>query len=164
MLRQYHPLALRWFLVSTQYRQPINYTQRALAEVGGWVGAAGRGGGCGWVSGRAAASTPHAPHPAQGNAPKHPPATHTHTHTHSLTPPTCLHPQASDRVYYLYQALADTEEALASTPEGQAALAASADAGGDALPSPGAEVLEEVRGGRGWAGCVVKGQVGERVW
>ena len=31
---QYHPRALRWFLVNTQYRQPINYTQRALEEVG----------------------------------------------------------------------------------------------------------------------------------
>jgi len=30
---RYHPRALRWFLVNTQYRQPINYTQRALEEV-----------------------------------------------------------------------------------------------------------------------------------
>lgn len=28
----YHPLALRWFLIGTQYRQAINYTQRALDE------------------------------------------------------------------------------------------------------------------------------------
>ncbi|GAB4823355.1 hypothetical protein N2152v2_010401 [Parachlorella kessleri] len=59
--QQYHPAALRWFLVGTQYRQPINYTQRALEE-------------------------------------------------------------ASDRLYYLYQSIADTAEALQSTPEGQAAL------------------------------------------
>ena len=30
--------------------------------------------------------------------------------------------QASDRLYYLYQTLADTQEALAASPEGQAAL------------------------------------------
>lgn len=59
---QYHPRALRWFLVNTQYRQPINYTQRALEE-------------------------------------------------------------ASDRVYYLYQTLADMAGALGATPEGQQALA-----------------------------------------
>jgi cysteinyl-tRNA synthetase len=29
---KYHPMALRWFLVGTQYRQSINYTQRALEE------------------------------------------------------------------------------------------------------------------------------------
>jgi cysteinyl-tRNA synthetase len=28
----YHPLALRWFLIGTQYRQAINYTQRGLEE------------------------------------------------------------------------------------------------------------------------------------
>lgn len=32
VVAQYHPLALRLFLVSTQYRQPVNYTQRALDE------------------------------------------------------------------------------------------------------------------------------------
>ncbi|KAL4458944.1 hypothetical protein ABPG75_013809 [Micractinium tetrahymenae] len=32
VVAQYHPRALRWFLVNTQYRQPINYTQRALEE------------------------------------------------------------------------------------------------------------------------------------
>lgn len=37
---QYHPRALRWFLVNTQYRQPINYTQRALEEVSAAAGAA----------------------------------------------------------------------------------------------------------------------------
>lgn len=36
-----------------------------------------------------------------------------------LTPPTL---QASDRVYYLYQTVADIEDALSSTPEGAAAL------------------------------------------
>lgn len=51
VLQQYHPMALRWFLVNTQYRQGINYTQRALEE-------------------------------------------------------------ASDRIYYLYQAVADIREAL----------------------------------------------------
>ena len=30
---QYHPLVLRWFLLNTQYRQPINYSQPALDEV-----------------------------------------------------------------------------------------------------------------------------------
>ena len=29
---KYHPMALRWFLIGTQYRQAINYTQRALEE------------------------------------------------------------------------------------------------------------------------------------
>jgi hypothetical protein len=38
VVAQYHPRALRWFLVNTQYRQPINYTQRALEEVSGWAG------------------------------------------------------------------------------------------------------------------------------
>ena len=33
VIKQYHVLALRLFLVSTQYRAPINYTQRALEEV-----------------------------------------------------------------------------------------------------------------------------------
>ncbi|KAL4431628.1 hypothetical protein ABPG77_001470 [Micractinium sp. CCAP 211/92] len=113
---QYHPRALRWFLVNTQYRQPINYTQRALEE-------------------------------------------------------------ASDRVYYLFQTLADMAEALAASPEGQQALAeaqqqlrggsngsepaAAAAAGGEAAPvgkaggkggkggkpagpSPGAQLLAEV--------------------
>lgn len=35
VLKQYHPAALRWFLVNTQYRQPVNYTQRALEEASG---------------------------------------------------------------------------------------------------------------------------------
>lgn len=30
--KAYHPLAMRWFLIGTQYRQAINYTQRALEE------------------------------------------------------------------------------------------------------------------------------------
>lgn len=32
VLKSYHPMALRWFLLNTQYRQPVNYTQRALDE------------------------------------------------------------------------------------------------------------------------------------
>ena len=32
VLELYHPMALRWFLVGTQYRQAINYTQRGLEE------------------------------------------------------------------------------------------------------------------------------------
>lgn len=32
VIAKYHALALRWFLVSTHYRQPVNYTQRALEE------------------------------------------------------------------------------------------------------------------------------------
>ncbi|KAI8107985.1 hypothetical protein M9434_006017 [Picochlorum sp. BPE23] len=32
VLESYHPLALRWFLVGTQYRQAINYSHRALDE------------------------------------------------------------------------------------------------------------------------------------
>jgi cysteinyl-tRNA synthetase len=33
VLELYHPFALRWFLVGTQYRAGLNYTQRALEEV-----------------------------------------------------------------------------------------------------------------------------------
>ncbi len=33
VLQMYHPLALRWFLINTQYRQAINYTERSLQEV-----------------------------------------------------------------------------------------------------------------------------------
>ncbi|KAK9908941.1 hypothetical protein WJX75_005015 [Coccomyxa subellipsoidea] len=32
VLQMYHPLALRWFLINTQYRQPVNYTERSLQE------------------------------------------------------------------------------------------------------------------------------------
>ena len=32
VLDSYHPMALRWFLISTQYRQAINYTVRGLEE------------------------------------------------------------------------------------------------------------------------------------
>eukprot|EP00879_Flechtneria_rotunda_P011859 GHRR01012388.1.p1 GENE.GHRR01012388.1~~GHRR01012388.1.p1 ORF type:complete len:312 (+),score=111.78 GHRR01012388.1:250-1185(+) len=32
VLRLYHPAALRWFLISSQYRAPINYTQKALDD------------------------------------------------------------------------------------------------------------------------------------
>ena len=73
VVARYHPAALRWFLVGTQYRQAINYTQRALEE-------------------------------------------------------------ASDRAYYLYQAVADIQEALGATPEGRAALESSAAAAGAAPP------------------------------
>lgn len=31
--QQYHPFVLRWFLLSSSYRAPINYTQRGLEEV-----------------------------------------------------------------------------------------------------------------------------------
>lgn len=34
VLARYHPLALRWFLVSSQYRAPLNYSDKGL-EVGG---------------------------------------------------------------------------------------------------------------------------------
>ncbi len=30
MLARYHPLALRWFLVSSQYRAPLNYSDKGL--------------------------------------------------------------------------------------------------------------------------------------
>jgi cysteinyl-tRNA synthetase len=32
VLQSYHSAALRWFLVSSQYRTPLNYTQRGLEE------------------------------------------------------------------------------------------------------------------------------------
>ena len=32
VLKQYHPMALRWFLLNSQYRAPINYTTQALDE------------------------------------------------------------------------------------------------------------------------------------
>ena len=32
VLQQFHPMALRWFLIGTQYRQPVNYTLPALQE------------------------------------------------------------------------------------------------------------------------------------
>ncbi|KAL6756771.1 tRNA synthetases class I (C) catalytic domain-containing protein [Haematococcus lacustris] len=32
VLRSYHPLALRWFLSSTHYRAPVNFSSRALDE------------------------------------------------------------------------------------------------------------------------------------
>lgn len=32
VLREYHGMALRWFLVGTQYRQPISYSRSALDE------------------------------------------------------------------------------------------------------------------------------------
>ncbi len=33
VIQQYHPFVLRWFLLSSGYRAPINYTQRGLEEV-----------------------------------------------------------------------------------------------------------------------------------
>jgi len=78
VLRQYHPCALRWFLVGTQYRQGINYTQRALEE-------------------------------------------------------------ASDRVYYLYQAMSDVEHVLLAAGNAESASAV-VKAG-----SVGEEVLQEVQ-------------------
>jgi cysteinyl-tRNA synthetase len=62
VLRSYHPLALRWFLVATHYRAPVNYTQRALDEASDRLyyvfqtladaeaALAAAGGLCGWVS------------------------------------------------------------------------------------------------------------------
>jgi cysteinyl-tRNA synthetase len=32
IVQAYHPMALRWWLVGTQYRQPVNYTERSLQE------------------------------------------------------------------------------------------------------------------------------------
>lgn len=32
VLREYHGMALRWFLIGTQYRQPISYSRPALDE------------------------------------------------------------------------------------------------------------------------------------
>ena len=56
VLKLYHPQAVRWFLLSTHYRAPINYTEKTLEE-------------------------------------------------------------ASDRVYYLYQTLADLQVTLAAAPD-----------------------------------------------
>ena len=33
VLQQYHPLALRWFLVNAQYQTALNYSQSSLEEV-----------------------------------------------------------------------------------------------------------------------------------
>ncbi|KAG2430293.1 hypothetical protein HYH02_013771 [Chlamydomonas schloesseri] len=35
VLARYHPLALRWFLVSSQYRAPLNYSDKGLEEASG---------------------------------------------------------------------------------------------------------------------------------
>lgn len=32
MLKEFHPLALRWFLIGTQYRSPINYSRSQLDQ------------------------------------------------------------------------------------------------------------------------------------
>jgi cysteinyl-tRNA synthetase len=60
-----------------------------------------------------------------------------------MIPLHCRGLQASDRVYYLYQTLADIADTLGSSPEGQAALAAAqAQLAGS---SPGGELLAEVQ-------------------
>ena len=33
ILQRYNSLALRWFLTNSQYRQPLNYSQKSLEEV-----------------------------------------------------------------------------------------------------------------------------------
>ena len=59
--------------------------------------------------------------------------------------------QASDRVYYLYQTLADAAEAIAGSPEGPQALAAAqqqlASGGGGAARGPGDQLAAEVQAG-----------------
>ena len=59
--------------------------------------------------------------------------------------------QASDRVYYLYQTLADAAEAIASSPEGPQALEAAhqqlASGGGGGGSGPGAQLVDEVLAG-----------------
>ncbi|PNW89092.1 hypothetical protein CHLRE_01g069472v5 [Chlamydomonas reinhardtii] len=35
VLARYHPLALRWFLVSSQYRAPLNYSDKGLEDASG---------------------------------------------------------------------------------------------------------------------------------
>ena len=81
VLKLYHPMALRWFLVATHYRAPVNYTQRALEE-------------------------------------------------------------ASDRVYYVLQSLADASAALA--------------AAGDAGAAAAARAAEDAAAGRGEAGALAR--------
>ena len=39
VIKLYHPLALRFFLVSSQYRTAINYTQKSLEVVSPYSGA-----------------------------------------------------------------------------------------------------------------------------
>ena len=57
----------------------------------------------------------------------------------------CRGLQASDRVYYLYQTLADIADTLGSSPEGQAALAAAQAQAQLAGSSPGGGLLAEVQ-------------------
>lgn len=84
VLQSYHPAALRWFLVGSQYRTPLNYTQRGLDE-------------------------------------------------------------ASDRVYYVYQTLADVAALLAEAGEaGAAARQAAA-----AAVTPAAAAVAAAAGGGG---------------
>jgi hypothetical protein len=88
VLQSYHPAALRWFLVSSQYRTPLNYTQRGLDE-------------------------------------------------------------ASDRVYYVYQTLADVAALLAEA--GEAGAAASQAAAAAVTPAAAAAVA--AAGGADGAGA-----------
>lgn len=109
VLARYHPAALRWFLVGSQYRAPVNYTLRALEEV------------------RRTTAVPRAPAPLLPHVPGGGPwwaavARQSQPAPASCTPASMV-PQASDRVYYLCQALADAADALSSSPDGQAALA-----------------------------------------
>lgn len=69
VLAVYHPAALRWFLVNSQYRAPVNYTQKALDD-------------------------------------------------------------ASDRVYYVYQTLADVAAQLEAAGAAGSAASAAAEGGG----------------------------------
>jgi cysteinyl-tRNA synthetase len=87
VLQSYHPTALRWFLVSSQYRTPLNYTQRGLEE-------------------------------------------------------------ASDRVFYVYQTLADVAAVLAEAGEAGGAAAAAAAA---AVTPAAAAAAAAVAGGGGAA-------------
>jgi len=88
VLQSYHPAALRWFLVSSQYRTPLNYTQRGLEE-------------------------------------------------------------ASDRVYYVYQTLADVAALLAEAGE---AGAAAVEAAAAAVTTPAAAAAAAGGGGAAAAG------------
>eukprot|EP00887_Chlorella_sp_A99_P006630 scaffold3.g6630.t1 len=134
VVARYHPRALRWFLLGTQYRQPINYTQaRPRSGFGREEGRrrvqGGNQGGEQTLGARALE-------------------------------------EASDRLYYLYQTLADTAAALAdvasangsssssstatsssssSSSSSSAAAASSSVGGGVGVGGgPGEELLAEV--------------------
>lgn len=80
VLQQYHPLAIRWFLINSHYRQPINYTERILEEVNLFSPSAESCAGLIFCA----------------------------DSLHSVVP------QASDRLYYVYQTLLDAEAAVAA--------------------------------------------------